>query len=97
MGFPLSRAGGVRCSTPRWSRKRNHHFGDLVFTLILVLGSRMSLTFQTPAQIVAAHENGLPDWQFNPTMMDALMADRKAVLFAEAAPHLAGIGKGKMA
>src|SRR3990172_4309212 len=57
----------------------------------------MSDLFNTSDQIVAAYENGLPGWQFNPATMDALMADRKALLFAEAAPHLAGIGKGKMA
>jgi len=57
----------------------------------------MTVTFQTPEEIVAAYENGLPGWQFHRETMDALMADRKAVLFAEAAPHLAGIGKGKMA
>ena len=57
----------------------------------------MSLLFETSQQIVAAYENGLPGWQFQQATMDALMADRKALLFAEAAPHLVGIGKGKMA
>lgn len=51
----------------------------------------MSDMFQTPAQVRAAYENGLPGWQFNQETMDALMADRKALLFAEAAPHLAGV------
>jgi len=57
----------------------------------------MSQFFQTPDRIVAAYEHGLPGWQFDPDTMDTLMADRKALLFAEAAPHLAGAGKGKMA
>jgi len=57
----------------------------------------MNELFQTPGQIVAAYENGLPGWQFNQETMDALMADRKALLFAEVAPHLAGVGKGKRA
>ncbi len=57
----------------------------------------MSDVFQTPVQIRSAYENGLPGWQFDQGSMDALMADRKAMLFAEAALHLAGVGKGKMA
>jgi hypothetical protein len=57
----------------------------------------MSTAFRTPGEILAAYENGLPGWQFNPATMDALMADGKAMRFAEAAPHLAGIGAGKMA
>ena len=57
----------------------------------------MTVRFRSPAEIVAAYDSGLPGWQFDPATMDALMADRKAVLFAEAAPHLAGAGKGKLA
>ena len=57
----------------------------------------MSVFFDTPNQIIAAYENGLPGWQFHQATMDALLADRKVMLFAEAAFHLAGIGKGKMA
>ena len=57
----------------------------------------MSTSFETPRQIVAAYENGLPGWQFHPETMDALMAERKALLFSEVALHLDGIGKGKMA
>ncbi len=57
----------------------------------------MTKTFQTPEQVAAAYENGLPGWQFDQETMDTLMADRKATLFAEAAPHLAGAGKGQMA
>jgi len=57
----------------------------------------MPLPWRTPQEIVAAYDNGLPGWRFNPDTMDALLSDRKAVRFAEAAPHLAGIGRGKMA
>ncbi len=57
----------------------------------------MSISFETPRQIVAAYENGLPGWQFHPETMDAMMADRKVLVFAEAAFHLDGIGRGKMA
>jgi hypothetical protein len=53
--------------------------------------------YKTPAQIQAAYENGLPGWQFRQETMDALMADHKARLFADVAPHLTGIGKGKLA
>jgi len=49
------------------------------------------------SNIAAAYENGLPGWQFNPDTMDELMADGKAIPFADAAPHLAGVGKGKLA
>jgi hypothetical protein len=48
----------------------------------------MSDPFQTPEQIRAAYEDGLPGWQFNPDTMDALLAFGKATLFAETAPHL---------
>ena len=57
----------------------------------------MSDLFHTPEQIRSAYEDGLPGWQFNPDTMDALLAFGKARLFADAAGHLAGIGKGKMA
>lgn len=57
----------------------------------------MSDGFRTPEQIRAAYDNDLPGWQFDQGTMDALMASRKARLFADAAPHLAGTGKGKMA
>ncbi len=56
-----------------------------------------SVHFTRPSEIVSAYENGLPGWRYHPETMDALMAVRKAVLFADAAAHLAGIGKGKMA
>ena len=57
----------------------------------------MSVFFDTPNQIIAAYENGLPGWQFHQTTMDALLAERKVMLFSEAAPHLAGVGAGKRA
>jgi hypothetical protein len=57
----------------------------------------MSVEFESPAQIVATYENGLPGWQYNPETMDRLFADQKVQLFSEAAAHLAGVGKGKMA
>lgn len=57
----------------------------------------MSVLFETPDQIVAAYENGLPGWQYDPETMGALLSDGKARLFGEAAAHLAGVGKGKMA
>lgn len=57
----------------------------------------MTAEFRTPQEILAAYENGLPGWRFHEGTMDVLMADRKAVYFSEAAPHLAGIGRGRMA
>jgi len=57
----------------------------------------MNRFFQAPDRIAAAYEDGLPGWQFHEETMDALMADRKAMRFAEAALHLAGVGQGKMA
>ena len=57
----------------------------------------MNVFFRTPAEIVAAYNAGLPGWQFNPRTMDDLFADGKAELFAAAAPHLHGVGRGKMA
>jgi hypothetical protein len=57
----------------------------------------MNVFFETPDQIVAAYKNGLPGWQFCEATMDRLMAERKVLLFAEAAVHLDGIGKGKLA
>ncbi|NLX54408.1 MAG: hypothetical protein GXY58_04785 [Planctomycetaceae bacterium] len=56
----------------------------------------MNGSFQSPSQIRSAYENGLPGWQFDPDTMDDLMFDRKALPLTEAAPHLAGVGKGKM-
>jgi len=57
----------------------------------------MTVRFDSPQEIVAAYENGLPGWRFHQDTMDSLFADGKASLFADAAPHLAGIGKGKRA
>lgn len=57
----------------------------------------MSMELRTPQEIVAAYDAGLPGWRFDPDSMDRLMSDRKAVLFEDAAPHLVGIGRGKMA
>ena len=49
----------------------------------------------TPTQLRKLYEEGLPGWQYHEATMDALMADGKSNLFADAAPHLAGIGKGQ--
>jgi hypothetical protein len=53
--------------------------------------------FRTPYEIQHAYESGLPGWQYHEATMDRLFEDAKAVLFADAAPHLAGIGTGKRA
>ena len=50
----------------------------------------------TPQEIILAYHAGLPGWQFDEPSMDRLMADGKAVQFAEASPLLAGIGRGKL-
>jgi len=57
----------------------------------------VKIPFRTPAEIVAAYNAGLPGWRFDPRTMGDLFADGKAELFAATAPHLHGVGKGKMA
>ena len=57
----------------------------------------MTRIYKTPRQIQQAYESGLPGWQFDQDTDDALMADGVVQRFGEAAPHLSGAGKGKMA
>ncbi len=53
--------------------------------------------YRTPRQIEAAYASGLPGWQFNQDTMDDLWADKRVRSLPMAAPHLAGVGKGKRA
>ncbi len=57
----------------------------------------MTKFYHTSRQIEAAYVAGLPGWRFNQQTMDDLWMDKTVRSVSMVAPHLADVGKGKMA